>query len=104
MTFSIIQKGRQFLPKDQGNMILQYIQHVTICYIWYQIKIRIYRNKEQWTWTVNWDYPNLNQNKGSALKMVTMFIDTEDYFSFFLDSLNVNSFVKTNIIPTSYIY
>ena len=33
-----------------------------------------------------------------------MFIDTEDYFSFFLDSLNVNSFVKTNIIPTSYIY
>lgn len=36
--------------------------------------------------------------------MVTMLIDTKDYFLFFLDSLNVNSFFKINITPTSYIY
>lgn len=33
MTFSIIQKAREFLPKDQDNMILQYIQYITVCYI-----------------------------------------------------------------------
>ena len=35
--------------------------------------------------------------------MVTMFVDTKYYFSFFfLDSLNVNSFVKINIMATYY--